>query len=479
MAAYIIAIGGTGAKVAEAIVHAGAAGMFTKRSESTEDVQILFVDPDKGNGNSRVATRTIEIYKKCQNLFNSNQNIPWMGTKIESLGGSSPFNKADERLRDYFKYDNYSDEKTKIRHLFDVLYTKGERDLKLHEGFRGRPAIGAAIMSLINNQSAWSTLENKIRDDISGRRKPKIFLCGSIFGGTGASGFPTLARLIAEEFNIDNNSKSFKLGGLLMLPYFQFPVPRNLNEQTEIYARSEEFILKTKAALDYYGNQRLKLDKVYLLGTQNLTNIDNFSTGGSSQCNQPHFLELFAAGAFREFLFKEESNQLGLLARQNDHYITWDDIPDQNEVKKHFVDAVRFAFAWISSIVPDLDFARTQGKLQAVRYALKFFDNASINDNNEQDQILLIKEWCENYLSWISAIHSSAGNNSLKLFNINAFPKPEEGKSKKDEFPNLVVGTTGVAINRILEKLNSEKNKRGGGTVELAKALYKTISYNQ
>ena len=82
-------------------------------------------------------------------------------------------------------------------------------------------------------------------------------------------------NLIAEEFNIDNNSKSFKLGGLLMLPYFQFPVPRNLNEQTEIYARSEEFILKTKAALDYYGNQRLKLDKVYLLGTQNLTNIES------------------------------------------------------------------------------------------------------------------------------------------------------------------------------------------------------------
>ncbi|WP_375493378.1 hypothetical protein [uncultured Nostoc sp.] len=475
MSVYILAIGGTGAKFAEAVAHAAAVGIFSK-DFPPEDLHILFVDPDKGNGNLSAATTTIGIYQKCQTKINGDSSISWMQTKINSWGSLSPFADADIRLRDYFKYDDYNGEKVKIQHLFDVLYTKGERDLYLRDGFLGRPAIGAAVMSLIKNRETWSTLLNRIKEDIDGNRQPKIFLCGSIFGGTGASGFPTLGRLLADELDKDNRLKRVKLGGLLMLPYFQFPHPRNLSKD-EISARSEEFILKTKAALDYYGTQNLKFDKIYLLGTPTLTNIDYLGKGSKEQRNQPHFLELFAAGAVRELVFKEDPKKLGILARKNPNFVTWDDVPDRDEVKKNLSNAVRFAFVWISTIEPDLNYARTTRRQQGVAYSLRFFNTQELNDDQEIDKINTIKEWCEQYLIWIGTLHRHAGNNKLELFNIHAFLETN-GELKKDrkEFPNLVVGSPGVEINRILTQLDANAiGQPNRGAVGLAKALYQSI----
>lgn len=486
---YVIAIGGTGAKFVEAISHLAAAGFYSK-GERTEKIEILFVDPDKGNGNLKVANSSIKVYQKCAETIDKgiDKNLNWwMQTEVNLFqeGLWSPFKDQETfRLRDAFKYDDYNnEEKEKIRHLFDILYTSEERDLDLKEGFRGRPAVGAGIMARISQDEAakqsWERLVAQIADDYNhdSSNPPKVFLCGSIFGGTGASGFPTLGRLIANELQSDSKGdllKKIKLGGLLMLPYFRFP-SIGQTEKEKVHAKSEEFILKTEAALRYYGSQDLKFDTVYLLGMPTMTNVANFSTGGGSQRNDPHILELYAALALRDFMFadKPTNKQVILLSRTQQNAITWDDVPDQEETRKKLIDAARFAHAWLSVIVPDLEYAKTQ--LRKVHFAIRFYDNTTIKDPKEWDKINAIKNWAEAYLKWLGILHTNGSG--LDWFNSDIFYDKGNLKVDRTMFPDLVQRGKDTEIVRHLNNLNNQ-NLQGANkeTTGLAKALYYALS---
>lgn len=483
MSVYIIGIGGSGAKFLEAVSYVAASGLYP------EDIQTLLVDPDKGNGNLRECENTLSIYRKtqaCINRDNPDNSIAWMIRKISAFesGLWSPFTEGKVRIRDAFKYDSYP-ENNAVKHLFDVLYTKEERDTDLKEGFRGRPSIGAGIMSLLSqeqkNQENWETLISKIKDEKDGGKAPKVFLCGSIFGGTGASGFPTLGRLIADELEKESLLKDIKFGGLLMLPYFRFTPSRKDVSEGKVFAKSEEFILKTEAALRYYSTKKLKFDTVYLLGTPNLANLENFSTGGQNQRNFPHFLELYGALALRDFLLTPKPNQLNIvtIGRKDSSLVSWDDLPDRNEVRSKLVTMTRFAFAWLSAIAPDLDNIRKGAREQQYIWYLKFFRKVKITDTQELDTFKQISEWVENYLTWLGYIHDKPGGEEVKWFNSYNFWDSNNKALKKDRtnFSKLVEEIKGVELNKILEGLNDKDiGVPKDGTVGLAKALYKAIS---
>lgn len=484
MSVYVIAIGGTGTKIVEAVCHLAAAGIYTQ-GERIPKIEILFVDPDKGNGNLKEADGAIATYQNCTKNIDQGINPTlnwWMQTKLEFLGLWTPFQKADEfRLRDVFKYDNYNGNREVIRHLFDVLYTEKERDVLLKDGFLGRPAIGSAIMTQLRQNVAtnesWKELIGKIDSDLKteANNPPQVFLCGSIFGGTGASGFPTLGRLIAKELDnpeTGNLLKKVKLGGLLMLPYFRFP---SKEDKEAVFARSEEFILKTEAALRYYGTQDLKFDTIYLLGMPTMTNVEKFSKGGSDQRNDPHVLELYAGLALRDFIFTSKPNerQVILLSRNKDNEISWEDVPDKDEVRRKLTNAVRFAYIWLSRIVPGLEHAKT--KLGEVDFALKFYDRESIKKSGEWDRINAIKVWCEAYLKWLGILH--ANGIGLRWFNVTAFYNQGNLIIDRSNFPDLVEKGLDKEINIRIRDL-SKKDLQGidNGTTGLAKALYKVLS---
>ncbi|MDJ0903436.1 MAG: hypothetical protein QNJ55_32030 [Xenococcus sp. MO_188.B8] len=490
MSTYIIAIGGTGAKVVETVVHLAAAGIYPQDLE-TEDLQILFVDQDRGNGHTTAADRALNSYRKCSETIKGriNEEYPWwMKTKVEQFqgGGWSLFNEPSESLKDAFRYEDYRENST-IRNLFDVLYTKEEREISLKDGFVGRPAIGSAIMTKMTqeqvNRDNWTALIDEIEADCrgGGTSRPKIFLCGSIFGGMGASGFPTLGRLIVQELGEEGRNvlNDVKLGGLLMLPYFQF----KSSGEKQVQARSEEFILRTEAALRYYETQGLKFDTVYLLGTPSLTMVNKFSTGGGDQRNPPLFLELYGGLALRDFLLKDKPQQRNvvLLNRQSSRAVTWEDIPERNEVKAKLVNAAHFAHAWISAIDEDLKYARQ--KFRDVRWAKNFFNSDQIQREEYVDEFNAISGWCEEYLKWLFSLHHYG--NGVNWFNATAFAsleKNEEIRLKRDrnEFSNLVKSGSGKQINDILKQLRKTNNieAENKGTVGLAKALYLNICQN-
>ena len=437
MTTYIIGIGGTGAKCIEAISRLAGVGLFGR-----ESLKVLFVDADETNGNLDRARNSLTVYRRCYDLTSSSASFGWMATKLESLDLWSPFTdlSLNKELRTFFNYNTIKQNQPPLGNLFDVLYTKDEQEANLDVGFRGRPAIGAAVMSQVDldklDQEPWGSFVKEIQRDVGAGNAAKVFLCGSIFGGTGASGLPTIARLIANKLKNLNVRDRISIGCLFMLPYFGFTAPPG-EDPDGVYARSEQFLLNTEAALRYYVTQAQSIfDTVYLLGNQNLSRVE-FSIGKNSQRNQPHFIELFAGLAARHFSLESGSSKgsVVLISRESPGRVTWSDFPDPHVVKPQLVQATRFAYGWLGEIVPELNSFQNQqgGRMMLTPWLMKFFPSRSrgndgiawLNDATQQEAMVAINSWCQDYLGWLHAIHQLEGE-SLELFATNIFAEPEQ-----------------------------------------------------
>ncbi len=428
-----------------------------------------------------------------------------MKTRIESFGLWSPFSKIsnNKNLGSFFEYNILKEDETALGNLFDVLYTQDEREANLDVGFRGRPAIGAAVMSQVKldalDAGVWGRLMSQIQKDTGAGNNPKIFLCGSIFGGTGASGLPTLGRLIHNKLENLKIRQKVQLGCLFVLPYFGFS-PALEDDSSEVYARSEQFLLNTEAALRYYGSQAQEtFNTVYLLGNQNLSQVKVFSIGKNTQRNDPHFIEFYAALAVRQFLLQTSpgTGTVVLISREQLQKLTWTDIPDQTNVRAALVNATRFAFMWLANIVPELEQGKAMGvdkfkKGTSAAWFVKFFESkrgllgrnreneADFNSQEQQDAILTISNWCRDYLSWLSLLHQCSPE-KIQLFNANYFTNPQ-GKLNPDNLSDLLMGDSDNrdqnqkskdTVQRLKERLNPDAiNLPNQGTVGLAKALY-------
>ena len=273
MGYYAIGIGGTGAKCLESLIHLAAAGMMPDG-----DLHLLFVDPDAGNGSRARVEETLAHYEACKKQFDLGQTY-LLKTKIDPADPIlwTPFKETNPSLNRFFHYEIFRD--SAAGKLFDVLYSRSEKESTLEEGFRGHPSIGSAVMAKtvdLEEDETWSTLRKKISSDDEGA---KVFLAGSIFGGTGASGFPTIAQIVKKELDV-------KLGGALLLPYFKF----DETGDTELKAKSDEFLMNTQTALKHYHiwNQTGIYDAVYLFGDESRTDVEN-ALGGPKQRNAPTF----------------------------------------------------------------------------------------------------------------------------------------------------------------------------------------------
>lgn len=100
-----------------------------------------------------------------------------------------------------------------IGQLYEVLYSQRERKTPLDVGFRGHPSIGAAVLTrTIPTCALWTNLTAKIKVEIGAGKTVKICIAGSIFGGTGAAGIPTIARLLRNAFQ-----NQISIGGVFSL----------------------------------------------------------------------------------------------------------------------------------------------------------------------------------------------------------------------------------------------------------------------
>jgi predicted RNA-binding protein Jag len=490
MSCFVIGIGGTGAKCVEALIHLCAAGLMPDilgaQGEvlAKEDLYVAFVDPDTSNGSLERASTTLKQYANCKQLQLGDVNL--FKTPIHFVTDHdvwTPFGDDDKpQLDNFFRYGSLRLANKPIAHLFDVLYSRDEKETTLEKGFRGHPSIGAAVLAStlkFDEGEPWKTFRKRI-NQVKAGDEVKIILVGSVFGGTGAAGLPTIARLIRNELKDLNQQqedgqaeRKARIGGILVLPYFKFdPV-----EESGIKADSEDFLLSTQAALRYYHQQageKMSLgifDTVYTIGEAQLSPVKKPSLGSTEQRNEQHFIELYSALACLDFFGNDRANKsYHMIAREKANELNWSDLPyaiqvdvrknrDTNELKKKIRGLTRFTFAYLSSYYPALaDISHRRRGYRAPWY-INLIKRPGVKLKDVMDkEIKQVREYCESYLTWLANTVAVTKNVKVELVNYDAFAVRKTTEDNKvevvlrhgfqlEKFDELILGAKDVSSN--------------------------------
>ena len=343
---YYIGVGGTGARVAEALVHLCAAGL------GPDELFLMLIDPDAGNGNLSRTTELVSKYQDIQKQIATRADgVNLFATKIVTPDPVvwTIFDQQNQTLAGFIKLSSLEASAKPLKHFAELLFTEEDLDEKLNEGFRGRPAIGAVVMAQPNTEvPPWNRFWEEI-GKVNRADEAKVFVVGSIFGGTGAAGIPTLgaAAVLRDKASLDSEKEKSKiyLGSCLVLPYFTFDQNIPQEEKARLFVKAEDFPLATSAALYYYLTKRLSYDEMYLLGDSGGEVVGKFGAGAAGQKNRAHYVELGAALGALDFYSRGEptptrAKQYFITAR-NGESVNWEALPTARHT--HLVGEVQTA----------------------------------------------------------------------------------------------------------------------------------------
>lgn len=359
---FAIGIGGTGAKCVEALVHLHAAGLIQDQDGKGTRLGTFLVDPDQQSTLLARSVIAVDRYSKLRELL-GNATEGFASSEIDHYGTWSPLAGSSPgiSLEQVFAKPVLRNQSPGLSALFDCLYTPEEQIAELDVGFRGRPPIGSAVMSRITLEKAaeaggWKKLLGDIQTAAGSGVAPVIHLFGSVFGGTGASGVPTLGGMLKTWLQQQGLSR-VRVHASLLLPYFDFDGQGD--QDTGIHAEARNFQLNTDAALQYLANNgKSCFDQVYLVGSDIKARY-NFSIGGRSQDNDAHIIELLATLGVRHGCRSSSDNGYAyVLSRGKEEEVVWEDIPDDTVVAKGLAKAARFAVAWKRNYSLEIDAAQ-------------------------------------------------------------------------------------------------------------------------
>ena len=268
---YVFAIGGTGARVLEASVIQMAAGCGYEVFENWEVVPII-IDLDEENGNTSQTRRLLQNYVEVHSILNESMGISnFFKTQVKRLKDVSKAAESDSftmkinltnkpDLRSMVDYDGLGadGDLTSTQNLVDLLFTREELNMSLQHGFKGKPNIGSVVFGQLAEKENGDYKNKDFGAFVHGFKEgDRVFVMGSIFGGTGAAGIPWLIKEIRN--NKDNEAlKEANIGLLSVMPYFSV----SHNPQSKI--DSNDFILKTKSALQYYHYNLKEPNSIFL-----------------------------------------------------------------------------------------------------------------------------------------------------------------------------------------------------------------------
>lgn len=297
---FVFCIGGTGLRVMKSIAMLMAGGMST----NGYTVIPIIIDPHLGLAERGNLNNLLDSY---QTVYNNTVRVEGgKGETLSSLDGffNSPLlrlHQLDQKNSSYEDGSFGADFKQYIemerlanddinKHIINMLFSSKNLNNKLDEGFRGNPNVGTVVLGNIIEDSEW--YDAFVRHCEEGDR---AFIISSIFGGTGASGYPLLEKKI--KLSTNPNVKNLTLGAVTVLPYYGLRDPQDSNSNID----SKNFYTKTKAALSYYYNHTLS-DYLYYSGETHLKAI--YDNNEAEQKDAANFVELNAGTALFDFLYQ-------------------------------------------------------------------------------------------------------------------------------------------------------------------------------
>lgn len=323
---YIYGIGGTGARVLRSLTMLLASGVSL--GPDIDTVVPVIIDPDSSNGDLSRTIGIMQLYRKIRQHLkfdNRAEKNGYFHVDIDDMETNFRLhlnNVANMKFSDYIAFNRFTTEgqPDPNQALLSLLFSDQNLQTPLDVGFKGNPNMGSIVLNDPQNTKSLIELMQHFQTG------DRIFVISSIFGGTGAAGFPLLQKTMREAESLDMpNSAAIAnapIGAVTVLPYF------GLKDDKESQIKMETFMSKTKAALKYYiGN--LDVDALYYM-CDVIKNRYNNVEGATEQKNNAHFVEMAAAlgivdfakadirhkknggTSFREFAVREDLNPITL-----------------------------------------------------------------------------------------------------------------------------------------------------------------------
>ncbi len=318
---YLFAVGGTGARVLKCLCHLLAAGTPLRDEHGQAmDLVPLVIDPDKENGDTLECLGTLADYVKVKSQlieqtgggypcgFFQTRVLGYRQLQAVAAAGAGAPEEGEENFRcgfidaaktrtfgeviDYDFLESDLDRGEPTRLLVDALYSRTNIDTRLTGGFLGNPNVGTVVLNQVRHSRELKMLSGLFNSE------DRIFLISSIFGGTGAAGFPVLLKQLRQARNEQGQEaptlRQATVGALTVLPYF------GLDDDAKSPVDANAFVPKTKAALAYYANHLGRVDALYYIGDRARKRYANTPTG-ITQRNLDHAIELIGATAVLHF----------------------------------------------------------------------------------------------------------------------------------------------------------------------------------
>lgn len=437
----LIGVGGTGAKVVEAALYMFLAGIGPRK------VIVGLVDQDKSNGNVNRTKKLInDIALFRQDFGGSKENRldwetdgdeggSWLGSiDVQPLMEGDPHWRPSEdgprSLADILGRSNMEREPGLVD-LFDVLFEPGptEQDMSLAEGYRGRAHIGSAAMlaSLELGNDGFKRRMEELIDQGSQNEQVRIFLIGSVFGGTGAAGFPTLSRALdaireAKAKDDEWLRDQVRFGGALMLPYFGFDDPK---DRTANVVRNNDLMPQARSALEYYHHlfeHEPVFDRFYVAGWEHFFRLGYHQAGATDQINPalpPEMLGALAAIDFFEADLGPRKKDVPVMvsARGAAETLNWTDVPAEAATRHQVYDRLgrlmRLALYWRYEVEPELN--RRKEFLHSFQPWMQYLAKDVKWDLHTPEARVRVLDLLKDYLVWAGAMQLTSQTTTQPL----------------------------------------------------------------
>lgn len=333
---FVIAVGGTGMRCLESLVHLCAAGMF-----DDQELHVLLLDTDINNGNKDLTQQLLDDYVAIKGGEAGAPTRNSFFTANIKKYTFAPEYKKGQATYDVLRKGSLGDDKDRRQNkaLAELFFDDSVLNFDLSHGYRAQTHLGSLLMYHAFVESARRTklgegseddkkLELFIKAIHQAGPNVGVFVLGSIFGGTGASSIPVLPRALKEASLIlleKDFPQDVRFGCTLLTEYFGFPTPSAQQQNADrIVADSNKFALNSQAALTYYDAD-ITVKNTYkaryhigwpLSALQHGNQEGKVVTGGPAQQNKSHVIELMCAAAAWHFLMGSDSPSKEILARR-------------------------------------------------------------------------------------------------------------------------------------------------------------------
>lgn len=450
---FLFGIGGTGARVIRSFTMMLAAGF--RGADSNLEVVPIILDHDKSNGDLDRTKKVLDAYRDINRALypdagKTEYKDSFFVPRVTSLGQVDTTNAVDGtgwhvefgavarnsqmKFSDYIGLPSIASlpDLSPTESLVKCLYNDeptGEPDAELNimlkKGFLGNPSIGTVVFNELKFDTNFQKFLGACQDG------DRVFIVGSVFGGTGSSGIPVI---VDEIRRATTAARNVPIGVALVLPYFK--VARNKSDSGDSGAiKSDMFNAKTVAALSSYdigGNESFnrKVTDLYYVG-DNFSDEYEYHEGANKQQNRAHVVEWVAATAIIDFWLRKDEygannfKEYGILADGNDKAIDLTQITDT--AKTEYVDdfsAFVFAMRFYLEAV--------HASRKPLRDSTAFLRTFNLSNNLKSGVYDKIKKFVENNVwglyTWLEELadhaHSmklyNAGDNSSDLSNVLA-----------------------------------------------------------